>query len=181
MLFQRSTGARRRQRAVPAVVWLVLIGAALAITVLLITLDYRKSTGRSIQCGDGTRPVIDIRDFTVEYSAHSAALGANIGKYALTASVQPVQLQILSQATQQQIEFEKNLIAAYNACAITKEQYASSTNRLFRLNAIARQIDDLLAKPSLAEAEKAALQTFTSEFVDVTPDLCTTFEELKRL
>jgi hypothetical protein len=78
----------------------------------------------------------------------------------------------MSEATQLQIEFEKNLVAGYNTCAVTREQYASSGNKLLRLNAIARQIDSLLSQnKDLSESDKTALQALTSEFIDATRSL----------
>ena len=77
-----------------------------------------------IPCDDGPRQRIDIRDFVTQYSAYSVEFESRIGdKVELSGKLDPVQLQALTEATQQSNEFRKFLIAGYNGCAISQQQY----------------------------------------------------------
>ena len=85
--------------------------------------------------------------------------------------IDPVQLQSLTEAAQQSNEFRKFLVAGYNACAISKAQYAEFGARFQTLDGLARQIDNLVAKGSLDEQGKQALADLVSRYGEVTAGL----------
>lgn len=122
--------------------------AAVVAVVLLLVLAFLayvvfKARGEAIDCGNGdSRRAIDLRDFTTRYWAYSVEFEAAIKDRAkLAAKLQPTQLQQLSEAMQQGREFRQFVVAGYNACAISKKQYADFGATFQALDGLARRID----------------------------------------
>src|SRR5262249_12722754 len=103
-------------------IWLACIGAVVLLAIIWVGRDLFLKP-RDLKCDDGPRKTIDIRDFITQYSAYSVELEGAVGDKKLTAKLNPVQLQQLSESLQHANEFRKFLVAGYNACAVSKEQY----------------------------------------------------------
>jgi hypothetical protein len=150
------------------VVSLAGIGAAVLIILVVIGRDILIGRHPSLDCGDGARRSIDIRDFTTQYSGYSVELEASIGgKARLSTKLNPVQLQELSEATQNTREFRKYVVAGYNSCAITKVQYGLYGAKFQALDSVARQINELVSKPSLPQSEAQNLTDLIKQYSEL--------------
>lgn len=143
------------------------IAAALAIVIFLTRESHRRP--KVIQSADGPRHTIDIRDFLTKYSGYSVELEASVGdKTKVSTKLTPGQLQQMSESLQSANEFRKYVVAGYNACAISEAQFAQYGERFQKLDALSRQINAFLSKPSLAESESADLSNLVKEYVELT-------------
>jgi tetratricopeptide (TPR) repeat protein len=87
---------------------------------------------KKISCPDGDHFEIDIKQITIQYDASSfagtlsslSALGARL-------EVAPKKLQEAAVATQQWNEFLKGLVAGYNSCAVSRQQYDDGLKRIY--------------------------------------------------
>jgi hypothetical protein len=137
--------------------FIVLIAAVVVVVVLLIARDFLLR-GHTISCDDGMRRAIDQREFTTDTWAYSVELEASVtNKGKASAKLSPVQLQQLSASVQSANEFRKGVVAGYNGCAITKEQYAQYLTKSHALDSLAREINELVSKPSLSQDESTKL------------------------
>src|SRR5262245_56364146 len=86
-----------------------------------------------ITCPDKTQRItIDLKQIQIQYNASSfAGTLASLGALSAHVSVEQKVLQQASAATQQWNEFLKGLVAGYNSCAITDQQYADSLKRIY--------------------------------------------------
>jgi hypothetical protein len=153
-------------------VWIILILAIFAAIVIFFCVDFLKGRQHCFDCGDGRRCTIDVRQFETKYSSYSLELEANIknqGK--LSTKLNPVQLQVLSEATQNANEFRKYVVSGFNACAITKSQYAELGQRYQSIDALAREINDLTEKSGRSSAENARLNDLINRFGNLATDL----------
>jgi hypothetical protein len=83
---------------------LVAIGVVALVALVLIGRDVFLRRQQIVDCGDGPRHAIDIRDFTTQYSAYSIELEANIGdKGKVSTKLNPGQLQQVSDAERPRI------------------------------------------------------------------------------
>jgi hypothetical protein len=107
-----------------------------------------------------------------QYSGWSVSFeGEAQGKGKIGVKLEPMQVQQLSEAVQQADEFRKYVVAGYNACAITKDQYARFGARFQALDDLERTIAQVAAKPSLTAADRTQLQKLVTEFVEVSRNL----------
>src|SRR5262245_2696668 len=104
-------------------IWLALIVVVVLLVILWVGSGLYLSRPRDIECDDGRRKTIDIRDFITQYSAYSVELEGAVSDKKLTAKLNPVQLQQLSESLQHANEFRKYLVAGYNSCVVSKKQY----------------------------------------------------------
>jgi hypothetical protein len=135
------------------------IAAIILIASAWLATDLILKRGGTIDCGRGdSRRTIDLRDFTTQYWAYSVKLEANLSdRGKLSAELEPKQLQQLSEAMQQGQEFRKFIVAGYNACAITKTQYANFGAEFQALDGLARQIYQLAGQVPFEKARLALL------------------------
>lgn len=151
---------------------LVAIGVVALVTLVLIGRNVFLGRQQSRDCGDGPRHVIDIRDFTTQYSAYSVELEASIGdKGKISTKLNPVQLQQISEATQSAREFRKYVVAGYNSCAITKAQYGQYGARFQALDNLARETNELVSKPSLPKEDTKRLADLIKQYGDMVKSL----------
>ena len=68
-------------------IWLVLIGAVVLLALVWVGRDLFLSRSGSIECDDGRRRTIDIRDFITQYSDYSVGLEAAVSDKKLTRSL----------------------------------------------------------------------------------------------
>lgn len=142
------------------------VAAALAIAIFLTRELLRRP--RTVHCDDGPRRTIDMRDFATKYSAYSIELEASVAdKAKASAKFTPMQLQQISESLQSANEFRKYVVAGYNACAISKAQYAQYEPRFLTLDALARQINVFLSQPALEEFERAQLNSLVNQYVEL--------------
>lgn len=144
------------------VVSLAVIAALTFLSYLLIR-HWRLTESRT--CEDGPRQTIDLDDFTTTYFAYSVSLRAEMGKQSLEAKLEPKAVSQLSEALQSANETRKILVANYDACAITKAQYAESLNTFQVLDNISRQIKTLADKPQLNAQERNSLKQLVDEYI----------------
>jgi hypothetical protein len=77
-----------------------------------------------VPCPDGeVRLQIDVREVAINYDGPVSRAVARVGPLSYEVSLSPSQLQELTVDTQRENEFAKALIAAYNACAISKQDF----------------------------------------------------------
>jgi len=150
------------------VISLAAIAAALIIVVLVMSRDMFLRRPQEFQCEDGPRRTIDMRDFATRYSGYSVELEANVqDKAKVSTKVAPVQLQQLTEALQNTQEFRKFVVAGYNSCGITKAQYSEYGARFQALDALAREINQLTASPSLSAEQSKNLTTLIAQFAEL--------------
>jgi hypothetical protein len=152
----------------------IVLAAIVLLAVIWVGWDLWNRHGASRNCDDGPRYAIDTRQFATEYTAYSLKLEGSLNDKAKgTLTLDPVQQEKLSEALESANEFRKYLVAGYNACAITKAQYAQFGARFHVLDSVAYQIDTLSAKPSRTEAENASLATLIAQYSDLAHKLGT--------
>lgn len=148
-------------------VYLALLAAVVVLAAGYFLWD-RLHSGGDLDCGDGPRKTIDTRDFQTRYWAYSVELEASLADQAkVAAKLTPQQMQQLSEAMQSGAEFRKYVVAGYNACAISKQQYQQWGPQFQALDSLARQINSLLAAASLSPAEHARLAQLIGEYGDL--------------
>jgi hypothetical protein len=154
--------------------WLAGIGAVLVLVLILVGRDLFRASPKTINCDDGSRQTIDIRDFATQYAAYSVQFEATVGdKAKFSGKLDPVQLQQLSESLQHANEFRKFLVAGYNSCAISKAQYGQFGTRFQAMDALSRQIDSVVSKPELAGTDRAKLGDLVKQYVDLSQRLAT--------
>ena len=154
------------------IVWISGFAAVVVLVAVFVFSDLFQSSSRTIPCDDGPRQTIDIRDFVIQYSAYSVEFESRIGeKVELSGKLDPVKLQSLTEAAQQSNEFRKYLVAGYNACAISKQQYGEFGRRFQALDGIARQIDTLAGSEALDESGRQKLADLVDRYVELTAGL----------
>src|SRR5215831_168698 len=86
-----------------------------------------------ITCPDKTQRItINLKQVQIQYNASSfAGTLASLGALTARLSIEQKVLQQASAATQQWNEFLKGLVAGYNSCVITDQQYADSLKRIY--------------------------------------------------
>lgn len=147
---------------------LVAIAAAVLIVSLFVIRDQLLGT-KTITCSDGPRRTIDVRDFNTKYWTYSVQFEASVAdKAKFSGKLDPVQLQQLSEAMQSANEFRRYVVAGYDSCAITGEQYAQYGSRFQALDGLARQIDNLVRTSGFSPEDRVRLQTLTKEYVEIT-------------
>src|SRR5262249_39992976 len=109
-----------------------------------------------ITCPDKTQRIeINLKQVQIQYNASSfAGTLASLGALSARLSVEQKVLQQASAATQQWNEFLKGLVAGYNSCAITDQQYADSLKRIYpRLKDDAAGLEEI--RKVVSEGKKA--------------------------
>ena len=152
-------------------IWLVVIGAVVLLAIVWVGRDLFLSRSGDIECDDGRRKTIDIRDFITQYSAYSVELEGAVSDKKLSAKLNPVQLQQLSESLQHANEFRKFLVAGYNACAVSKKQYTEYGATFQAMDSLSRQINTILAKPELSAQERTELGNLVKQYVNLSQQL----------
>jgi len=115
-----------------------------------------------------------MREFATQYSAYSLELEASLSdKAKVSAKINPVQLQQLSEAMQVTREFRKYVVSGFNSCAITKDQYGQIGKRFQALDSLAGEINTLAGKSELTQAESTKLSDLIGEYGDLAHKLGT--------
>lgn len=83
----------------------------------------------------------------------------------------PSQLQQVSEAMQSAREFRKYVVAGYNSCAITNAQYGQYGARFQALDNLAREINELVSKPSPPKEETKRLADLIQQYGDLVKSL----------
>lgn len=152
-------------------IWLACIGAVVLLAIVWVGRGLFLSTPRELKCDDGLRKTIDIRDFITQYSAYSLEFEAAVNDKKLSAKLNPVQLQQLSESLQHANEFRKFLVAGYNACAVNKKQYTEYGATFQAMDSLSRQINTTVAKPELNPQEKTELANLVKQYVNLSQQL----------
>jgi hypothetical protein len=152
-------------------IWLVSIGAVVLLAVLWVGRDLLLSRSGTIECDDGRRRTIDIRDFITQYSAYSVELEGAVSDKKLTAKFNPVQLQQLSDSLQHANEFRKYLVAGYNTCAVSKKQYTEYGAMFQAMDNLSRQINTMSAKSELSAQESTELANLVKQYINLSQQL----------
>jgi hypothetical protein len=146
-------------------VWLTGAGVLVLVVSIVVGRDLFLRRQKTFDCGDGQRRSIDIRDFTTQYSAYSWELEASFKDTAkISAKINPVQLQQLSESVQNARDFRQYVVAGYNSCALTKAQYGQYGAKFQALDNLAREINELLAQPSPSTDAKTKLGSLITEY-----------------
>jgi hypothetical protein len=149
-------------------------GLVLALAALWVGWDLWNRHQKSFDCGDGRRYTIDERQFTIQYTAYSLQLEASLkDKSKFSAKLDPVQQEKLTEAMQSANEFRKYVVAGFNSCAVSRDQYAQFGKRFQALDSLAREINGLAAQPSRSADDNARLTTLISGYSDIARQLGT--------
>ena len=115
-----------------------------------------------------SHPTVDIRDFTTQYWAYSVKLDASIAdKAKVSTQLDPKLLAQVSDALQEARELRQFVVAGYNSCAITQPQYAQIEARFHAMDGLAREINELLSKPSISREGSTKLAGLISQYGDL--------------
>jgi hypothetical protein len=152
-------------------IWLACIGAVVLVTIVWVGRDLFLTRSGNLECDDGPRKTIDIRDFITQYSAYSVELEAAVDDKKLSAKFDPVQLQQLSESLEHANGFRKFLVAGYNACAVSKKQYTEYGATFQAMDSLSRQINTTSAKPELNPQEKTELANLLNQYVKLSQQL----------
>lgn len=162
----RKPATSKSRQGSPWRPWVICSGLVAVALLAFLGRDFLLRQGRTVQCPEGSRQTIDIRDFVVQYSAYSATFEAKLEKRGeFSAKLDPVQLTALNEAAQQAAEFRKLLVAGYNSCAISGSQFAAAGVRFQALDGLARQIDQLARQPNPAAEDRSRLTTLVQEYL----------------
>ena len=113
-----------------------------------------------------------MRDFVNQYSQWSVTFEAEAqGKGKIATKLEPHQAQQLSEAVQQADEFRKYVVAGFNACAITRDQYARFGTLFQNLDSLERQIGQLTATAAATPEAKREVQQLITEVAEVSKAL----------
>jgi tetratricopeptide (TPR) repeat protein len=83
-------------------------------------------------CADGDHFPIDLKQVRIQYDASSfAGTLSSLNILGARLEVKPDKLQEASAAAQQWDELLKGLVAGYNTCAVTRQQYADGLTRIY--------------------------------------------------
>lgn len=147
----------------------MIISVALGFLAIVLgywTRDWILRRGAPLHCDDGDRRMIDMREFAVHYSAYAFTFEAKLGvRSSLAGKLTPVQLSALNDAAQQVAEFRKLLVAGYNSCALSREQFVSSGLRVQALDGLSRQIDHLVGGPGLSSENRLKVTSLVDEYI----------------
>jgi hypothetical protein len=152
-------------------IWLAFFGVIILLVVVWVGRDLFLSRSSGIECDDGPRQRIDLRDFITQYSAYSVEFEAAVSDKTFSAKLSPVQLQQLFESVQHANEFRKFLVVGYNACAVSKQQYTGYGVTFQAMDSLSRQIDSTLAKRELNSHEKTALANLIKQYVSLSQQL----------
>jgi len=149
---------------------ITLIIAALVAGLAWLGYDFILKRSENFDCGNGDlRRTIDLRDFTTRYWAYSVEFEASIAERGkLAAKLAPQLLRQLSDAMQQGRGFRQFVVAGYNACAVTKTQYADFGVKFQTLDSLARQIDTLAAQEA---SDKVQLGELVRQYITLSQAL----------
>jgi hypothetical protein len=152
-------------------VWVSAFGVVVIVVLALVVSDLWKTRQLTVDCDDGSRRTIDMRDFVTRYWAYSAELEATVGDKRFSSKLDPRPLQQLPDSLQHAKEFSKLLVAGYNACAITKEKYQQYMAQFQAMDNLARQINQITANPDPGTAAKGTLRDLVSQYAKLSQEL----------
>jgi tetratricopeptide (TPR) repeat protein len=99
---------------------------------LLLLVCGKAAAQKKISCPDGDHIEIDIKQITIQYDASSfAGTLSSLSVLGARLEVAPKKLQEAAVATQQWNEFLKGLVAGYNSCAVSRQQYEDGLKRIY--------------------------------------------------
>jgi len=148
--------------------WIVAIGGGVMLVGLWLGYDLLRARGQRVECPDGVRRTIDVRDFATQYVGYGVTFEATLkGKIKLAGQVDPQVLQRLSEAVQQSNEFRKYVVHGYNACAVTRAQYAQYGARFQALGDLGRQIDTLTGQSQFRPGDEERLTVLVNQYIEL--------------
>ena len=107
-------------------------GRYLASALLFLLFAIPIQAQKRIDCPDGVHYEIDLSEIIIKYQATSfSATLSGLSIFRNRIGVEPKMVQKAEAATQQWNEFLKGLVAGYNSCAITKQEYAEGLQRIY--------------------------------------------------
>lgn len=148
--------------------WIVAIGGSVMFVGLWLGYDVLRARGQRVECPDGVRRTIDVRDFATQYVGYGVTFEATLkDKIKLSGKVDPRLLQRLSEAVQQSNEFRKYVVHGYNACAVSRTQYAQYGARFQALSELGRQIDTLTDQSQFSPADEERLTALVNQYINL--------------
>jgi len=155
-----------RQPLLVLVICLTLLGGSYVI------LDYWKGRSRIIHCDDGERRTIDYRDFQLRYSANKISLQVEIlNKLKVRSEIDPKVLQTAYESTQHLDQFLKGVVIGYNSCAISKADYVEILQRYQTVEAISKNLSQLLQKTPLTPQDGETAKRLIEQYASATQAL----------
>lgn len=147
-----------------------LIGFAAAILLAggVLAFKWADRTGDTFDCGDGLRRRTDIGDFVTKYSGYAVQFEGEIhdqGKIA--ASLGDTHLRAINEAVEMRREMLKFVIAGYNACAVSRQKFATLIPLFQTMDGLEKRISALAVAGSNGPALNAVIQ----EYVAVSAEL----------
>jgi hypothetical protein len=146
--------------------------SACFIALILWGIDRRWRATKTVYCDDGKRETIDMRDFENVNFAYSVQIEATLtSSKKLSGKLSPVTIQQFSESLQLAREFQKSLVAGYNACAVSKSQYSDAITRFRSLDGLAQRIDQLSKKDGLRAEEINQLSSLVGRYIELSNGL----------
>src|SRR5438105_299961 len=134
-----------------------------------ILISVSAAAPKRISCPDGDHFEIDVKQIEIQYDASAfAGTLSSLSVMGARLQVVPEKLQEAAVATQQWDEFLKGLVAGYNSCAISRQQYADGLNRIYpRLKEDAANLEEIRKVVSEGrKADQKRLQNLLQSYYD---------------
>jgi hypothetical protein len=152
------------RRNFPIVAGVVLIVAALV--GLFKILDYLDHRPRRVRCGSEDRWTVDSRQFEMTYSAYSYELKVSLDqKHQIESKITPVQVRQLSDAMQSASQHRSAVVASYNACIISSDDFRNMESQFQALDGLGRQIEAFLGRSTLSSSEVSVLSGLVEDYI----------------
>ncbi len=149
-------------------VLIILISLTL-LSVVYLGLDYWKGRPRTIHCEDGDRQTVDFRDLQMKYSGNKISLEVEVmNRLKLRPEIDSKVLQRAYESTQNWDQFLKGLVAGYNSCAISKADYAKILQRYQAVEAISKNLSQLLQKSPLTQQDGEMAKRLIEQYASAT-------------
>jgi hypothetical protein len=148
------------------IVMVTLLAALVAVVIVVVLRSRPTAETPVIQCGDGPRHLIDATQFETKYWGYSVKLEATIsGKAGGGLTLDPKQVQQLSEAMQEANEVRKWLVNSYNACAMSQTQYDAYGMKYTDMDHVARRINDLARQTTGSPDAQDHLSGLVAEYI----------------
>lgn len=145
------------------VVFVILLIFISGLVALGVWRDWSLMTPSSIECEDGPRQRIDVREFATQYWAYGVTFRAKIKEHEIEGKFTPQILRRLSEAQQALETFQKWLVHSYNACIITKSRYAEYGIKYQSLNSLSQNLQKLISSSS-SQKPSPQLEAMVEEY-----------------
>lgn len=153
------------------IVLMIIVGVIL-LGMAYLVYDYLKDHPHTISCEDGERQTVAFGDLQLKYSSNKISLEVQVmNKLKLRPEIDPKVLQTAYESTQNWDQFLKGLIVGFNGCAIGKADYAKILQRYQAVEAISKNLSQLLQKNPLTPQDGETAKRLIEQYASATREL----------